>query len=148
MATEEALQGSWEPKIVAFLCNWCSYAGADLAGVGRIQSPPNTRTIRVPCSGRVNPLFILRALQNGADGVLVSGCHPGDCHYLTGNYAARRRFAVLSRLLEYVGIEKGRVHFSWVSAAEAGRFAEVITEVTEEVRKLGPAKRLVKQKVE
>jgi len=148
MEMHEALQASWEPKIVAFLCNWCSYAGADLAGVGRIQYPPNTRTIRVPCSGRVNPLFILRALQNGADGVLVSGCHPGDCHYLSGNYAARRRFAVFSRLLEYVGIEKGRLHFSWVSAAEAGRFAEVITEVTEEVRKLGPAKRLVKKKVE
>ena len=145
---EEALQASWEPKIVAFLCNWCSYAGADLAGVGRLQYPPNTRTIRVPCSGRVNPLFILRALQNGADGVLVSGCHPGDCHYLSGNYAARRRFAVFSRLLEYVGIEKGRVHFSWVSAAEAGKFAEVITEVTEEVKKLGPARRLVKKKVE
>jgi coenzyme F420-reducing hydrogenase delta subunit len=148
MDMEEPLQASWEPKIVAFLCNWCSYAGADLAGVGRIQYPPNTRTIRVPCSGRVNPLFILRALQNGADGVLVSGCHPGDCHYLSGNYAARRRFAVFSRLLEYVGIEKGRVHFSWVSAAEAGRFAEVITEVSEEVRKLGPSKRLVKKKVE
>jgi coenzyme F420-reducing hydrogenase delta subunit len=148
MATEEALQAPWEPKIVAFLCNWCSYAGADLAGVGRIQYPPNTRTVRVPCSGRVNPLFILRALQNGADGVLVSGCHPGDCHYLSGNYAARRRFSVFSRLLEYVGIEKGRVHFSWVSAAEAGRFAEVITEITEEVTKLGPAKRLVKQKIE
>jgi F420-non-reducing hydrogenase iron-sulfur subunit len=148
MEMEEALQAHWEPKIVAFLCNWCSYAGADLAGVGRIQYPPNTRTIRVPCSGRVDPLFILRALQNGADGVLVSGCHPGDCHYLSGNYAARRRFSVFSRLLEYVGIEKGRVHFSWVSAAEAGRFAAVITEVTEEVRKLGPAKRLVKKKVE
>jgi F420-non-reducing hydrogenase iron-sulfur subunit len=148
MEMEEALQASWEPKIVAFLCNWCSYAGADLAGVGRLQYPPNTRTIRVPCSGRVNPLFILRALQNGADGVLVSGCHPGDCHYLSGNYAARRRFAVFSRLLEYVGIEKGRVHFSWVSAAEAGRFAEVITEVTEEVKNLGPARRLVKKKVE
>lgn len=148
MEMEEALQDSWEPKIVAFLCNWCSYAGADLAGVGRIQYPPNTRTIRVPCSGRVNPLFILRALQNGADGVLVSGCHPGDCHYLSGNYAARRRFSVFSRLLEYVGIEEGRLHFSWVSAAEAGRFADVITEVTEEVRKLGPARRLVKQKVE
>ena len=148
MEMEEALQAHWEPKIVAFLCNWCSYAGADLAGVGRIQYPPNTRTIRVPCSGRVDPLFILRALQNGADGVLVSGCHPGDCHYLSGNYAARRRFSVFSRLLEYVGIEKGRVHFSWVSAAEAGRFAAVISEVTEEVRKLGPAKRLVKKKVE
>ena len=148
METEEPLHASWEPKIVAFLCNWCSYAGADLAGIGRLQYPPNTRTIRVPCSGRVDPLFILRALQKGADGVLVSGCHPGDCHYLSGNYAARRRFSVFSRLLEYVGIEKGRVHFSWVSAAEAGRFAEVITEVTEEVKKLGPAKRLVKKKVE
>ena len=148
MEMEETLQASWEPTIVAFLCNWCSYAGADLAGIGRLQYPPNTRTIRVPCSGRVDPLFILRALQNGADGVLVSGCHPGDCHYLSGNYAARRRFAVFSRLLEYVGIEKGRVHFSWVSAAEAGKFAEVITEVTEEVKKLGPARRLVKKKVE
>ena len=148
METEEPLHASWEPKIVAFLCNWCSYAGADLAGIGRLQYPPNTRTIRVPCSGRVDPLFILRALQKGADGVLVSGCHPGDCHYLSGNYAARRRFSVFSKLLEYVGIEKGRVHFSWVSAAEAGRFAEVITEVTEEVKKLGPAKRLVKKKVE
>ena len=148
MEIEETLQASWEPTIVAFLCNWCSYAGADLAGVGRLQYPPNTRTIRVPCSGRVDPLFILRALQNGADGVLVSGCHPGDCHYLSGNYAARRRFAIFSRLLEYVGIEEGRLHFSWVSAAEAGRFADVITEVTEEVRKLGPARRLVKQKVE
>jgi len=113
--------------------------------VSRIEYPPTTRTIRVPCSGRVNPLFILRALQNGADGVLVSGCHPGDCHYLSGNYAARRKFAVFSRLLEYVGLEKGRVHFSWVSAAEAGRFAELINEVTEAIRKLGPAKRLVKQ---
>ena len=144
----EARETSWEPKIITFLCNWCSYAGADLAGVSRIQYPSNTRTIRVPCSGRVNPLFILRALQNGADGVLVSGCHPGDCHYLSGNYAARRKFAVFSSFLDYIGIEKGRVHFSWVSAAEAGRFAEVISEVTEAVKKLGPAQRLVKEKVE
>jgi len=148
MEKEEALRTSWEPKIVAFLCNWCSYAGADLAGIGRLQYPPNTRTIRVPCSGRVDPLFILRALQNGADGVLVSGCHPGDGHYLSGNYTARRKFAVFSRLLEYVGIEKGRVHFSWVSAAEAGRFAELISDVTEEVKRLGPGKKLVKQKAE
>ena len=144
---EEKKESSWEPKILAFLCNWCSYAGADLAGVSRIQYPPNTRTIRVPCSGRVNPLFILRALQDGVDGILVSGCHPGDCHYLSGNYAARRKFAILGRLLEYLGIEKGRVQFSWVSAAEAGRFAEVINEVTEDIKKLGPAKRLVKEKV-
>ncbi|MDY6971264.1 MAG: hydrogenase iron-sulfur subunit [Thermodesulfobacteriota bacterium] len=145
---EERNEASWEPKILAFLCNWCSYAGADLAGISRIQYPPNTRTIRVPCSGRVNPLFILRALQDGVDGILVSGCHPGDCHYLSGNYAARRKFAILDRLFEYIGIEKGRVQFSWVSAAEANRFAEVINEVTDEVRKLGPAKRLVKKKVE
>jgi coenzyme F420-reducing hydrogenase delta subunit len=143
---EGAREASWEPKIITFLCNWCSYAGADLAGIGRIQYPPNTRTIRVPCSGRVNPLFILRALQNGADGVLVSGCHPGDCHYLSGNYSARRKFAVFNRLLDYVGIEQGRVHFSWISAAESGKFAEVINGVTEAVRKLGPAKRLVKRK--
>ncbi len=144
---EEAKETSWEPKIITFLCNWCSYAGADLAGVSRIQYPANTRTIRVPCSGRVNPLFVFRALQNGADGVLVSGCHPGDCHYLSGNYAARRKFAILDRLLEHVGIEKQRVQFSWVSAAEAGRFAEVITEITEDVKKLGPANRMVKKRV-
>jgi len=134
----------WEPKIIAFLCNWCSYAGADLAGVGRLQYPPNVRVIRVPCSGRVNPSFILSSLQHGADGVLVCGCHPGDCHYLTGNYSARRKFGLLKKLLEYVGIEEGRVQFSWVSAAEARRFADVIGNVTETVRALGPAKRLVK----
>jgi len=134
----------WEPKIIAFLCNWCSYAGADLAGVGRLQYPPNVRVIRVPCSGRVNPSFILSCLQHGADGVLVCGCHPGDCHYLSGNYSARRKFGLLKRLLEYIGIEEGRVQFSWVSAAEAGRFADVITNVTEKVKTLGPATKLVK----
>ncbi|MEO0079485.1 MAG: hydrogenase iron-sulfur subunit [candidate division WOR-3 bacterium] len=132
----------FEPRIVAFLCNWCSYAGADLAGISRIQYPPSIRVIRVPCSGRVDPLFILKALQNGADGVLVSGCHPGDCHYLTGNYVARRRFAVLHDLLEFCGIEPGRVSFSWVSAAEGERFAEVVREVTERIRKLGPNRRM------
>ena len=132
----------WEPKILAFLCNWCSYAGADLAGTSRSQYPPNIRVIRVPCSGRVNPIFVVEALRQGADGVLVSGCHPGDCHYLTGNYYARRRFALLQRYLEYLGIEKGRVQFSWVSASEGGRFAEVVTKVTEDIRKLGPARRL------
>lgn len=136
----------WEPKIIAFLCNWCSYAGADLAGVSRLQYPPNARVIRVPCSGRISPLLILRSLQHGADGVLVSGCHPGDCHYLSGNYTARRKFAILNSLLEYLGIEKGRVRFAWVSAAEGKRFAELIKETTEKVRVLGPAKRLVKSK--
>lgn len=133
---------NWEPKILAFLCNWCSYAGADLAGTSRIQYPPNVRVIRVPCSGRVNPLHIVAALRQGADGVLVSGCHPGDCHYLAGNMYARRRFALLQRYLTYLGIEPGRVQFSWVSASEGGRFAEVVTRVTETVRALGPAKRL------
>ncbi len=135
---------SWQPTIVAFLCNWCSYAGADLAGVSRMQYPPNIRVVRVPCSGRINPLFLVAALQNGADGVLVSGCHPGDCHYLSGNLVARRKFAVVKSLLEYVGIEPGRVQFSWVSASEGGRFAALIAQVTEDVRKLGPQKRLAK----
>lgn len=135
----------WEPKIIAFLCNWCSYAGADLAGVSRFQYPPNTRIIRVPCSSRISPLLILKSLQHGADGVLVSGCRPGDCHYISGNYVARRKFAILNNLLEYLGIEEGRVHFAWVSAAEGKRFAGLIKEITEEVRALGPAKELVKK---
>ncbi|MDI3507869.1 MAG: F420-non-reducing hydrogenase iron-sulfur subunit [Clostridiales bacterium] len=137
----------WEPKIVAFLCNWCSYAGADLAGTSRIQYPPNVRVIRVPCSGRVNPLYIIRALQEGADGVLVSGCHPGDCHYSTGNMYARRKFTVLKSLLEYVGVEPDRVQFSWVSASEGARFAEVITQVTEDIKRLGKPTRLVKEEM-
>lgn len=137
---------NWEPKILAFLCNWCSYAGADLAGTSRIQYPPNVRVIRVPCSGRINPMFIIKALQQGVDGILVSGCHPGDCHYTSGNYLARRKFAIIKELLEYIGIEEGRVQFSWVSAAEGTKFAQVIKEVTEDIRKLGPAKRLVKNK--
>ena len=141
MSTEAA----WEPKIIAFLCNWCSYAGADLAGISRIQYPPNVRIVRVPCSGRVNPLYLIKALQQGADGVLVSGCHPGDCHYTSGNYYARRRFALLKNVLESMGIQPGRVSFSWVSAAEGAKFAQVITEVVETVRALGPAKQLVRE---
>ena len=129
---------AYEPKIAAFLCNWCSYAGADLAGVGRFQYPATIRTIRVPCSGRINPLYILKAMANGADGVLVSGCHPGDCHYMSGNYVARRKFALIDSLLKHVGLEEGRVNFSWVSAAEGVRFAEVVKGVTERVAALGP----------
>lgn len=143
--TEKKSGNGWEPRIVAFLCNWCSYAGADLAGVSRIQYPPNVRVIRVPCSGRINPLFIIKALQSGADGVLVSGCHPGDCHYISGNLYARRKFALIKNLLEYVGIEPERVHFSWVSAAEGVRFAEILEKVIDSVRALGPASRMIKQ---
>jgi F420-non-reducing hydrogenase iron-sulfur subunit len=144
IAPEAAARSEFEPKIVAFLCNWCSYAGADLAGISRIQYPPSIRVIRVPCSGRVDPFYILKALQSGADGVLVSGCHPGDCHYLTGNYVARRRFAVLHDLLAFAGIDPGRVNFSWVSAAEGERFATVVRDVTEKVRQLGPNKKLAR----
>ena len=136
---------AFEPKIVAFLCNWCSYAGADLAGVSRLQYPPNIRVVRVPCSGRINPLFILAALQNGADGVLVSGCHPGDCHYLSGNLVARRKFNTVKDLLSYVGIEPGRVQFSWVSASEGGRFSDLVRQVSEDVKRLGPQRRLAKE---
>ncbi|MCK4926215.1 hydrogenase iron-sulfur subunit [Candidatus Aerophobetes bacterium] len=135
-----------EPRILAFLCNWCSYAGADLAGVSRIQYPPNVRVIRVPCSSRINPLFIVKALQQGIDGVLVAGCHPGDCHYISGNFVARRKFAIIKSLLEYLGIEKDRVQFAWVSAAEGARFAEVVKEITEKVGRLGPIGKLVKMR--
>ena len=136
---------TWEPKILAFLCNWCSYAGADLAGVSRIQYPPNIRIVRVPCSGRISPYYIVKSLQVGWDGLLISGCHPGDCHYLTGNLVARRRFAVLRDLLTFMGIEPERVNFSWVSAAEGERFAKIIKKVVERVRKVGPITKFVKK---
>ena len=146
--TEDAKEApsvkGWEPRILAFLCNWCSYAGADLAGVSRIQYPPNIRIIRVPCSGRINPIFLLRALQNGADGVLVSGCHPGDCHYISGNLAARRKFALLKELMQFAGIEPERVQFTWVSASEGGRFAAIVEKVVAQVQRLGPNTKLVK----
>ena len=128
----------FEPNIVAFLCNWCSYAGADLTGTTRTHYPPTVKVIRVMCTGRVNPLFVLQALRQGADGVLISGCHPGECHYLKGNYLARRRFLLMRNLLEYVGINPLRIRMSWVSASEGKKFADVITEVTEEIKKLGP----------
>jgi F420-non-reducing hydrogenase iron-sulfur subunit len=137
-AIERTKGQSFEPRIVAFLCTWCSYAGADLAGVSRFQYPTNIRIIKVPCSGRINPLYIVKALYNGVDGVLVSGCHPGDCHYISGNYFARRKFALVKRFLEYIGIEPERVQFSWVSAAEGVRFANIIEKVTNDIKKLGP----------
>jgi F420-non-reducing hydrogenase iron-sulfur subunit len=128
----------WEPLIVAFLCNWCSYAGADLAGSSRLTYPPNVRVVRVPCSGRVNPLFIMSCFKKGYDGVLVAGCHPGDCHYVKGNYYARRRMPLAQELLQYLGIEPERIRFDWVSAAESGRFAQVVQSLTDKVRALGP----------
>lgn len=130
----------WEPKIVAFFCNWCTYGAADLAGVSRLQYPPNIRVIRVPCSGRISPKFILAAFRSGADGVWVSGCHPGDCHYIEGNLYARRKFALLKKLLEYTGLEPDRLHFSWISSAESTKFITVVHEVVEAVTALGPAR--------
>ena len=130
---------AFEPKIVGFLCNWCSYAGADLAGVSRIQYPPSLRIVRVMCSGRIDPVFILEAFKSGADGVLVAGCHPGDCHYLSGNYKAERRVLILKSLLEQLGLEPERLRLEWVSAAEGDRFATVVKVMTEEIKNLGPS---------
>ncbi len=142
--SEDRVKEGWDPKIAAIVCNWCTYAGADLAGISRIQYPPNVRIIRVPCTGRINPFYIVRALQEGADGVLVSGCHPGECHYITGNLSARRKFAMLKIFLDYLGLEADRTTFTWCSASEGERFAKVVSGVTERVRQLGPAKKLVK----
>ena len=128
----------FEPRIVAFVCNWCTYAGADLAGTSRLKYASNVRVVRVPCSGRVDPLLIVKAFERGADAVLVSGCHPGDCHYAEGNYYARRRFAVFRDLLLYLGVEPERVQFSWVSAAEGAKWAELINGLTAAVRAIGP----------
>jgi len=131
---------SFEPRIVGFLCNWCSYTGADLAGTSRIQYPPNVRVIRVNCSARIDPSFVVKALTIGADGVLLCGCHPGDCHYSTGNYKALRRYRLLSSMLGGLGIERDRVRLEWVSASEGQRFAEVVTDMTERLRPLGPSR--------
>jgi coenzyme F420-reducing hydrogenase delta subunit len=134
----------FEPKIIAFFCNWCTYGAADLAGVSRLQYPSNIRIIRVPCSGRISPKFVLAALRNGADGIWVSGCHPGDCHYIEGNYYARRKFALLKNLLELMGLEEGRIQFSWISSAESTKFAATAQEVTEAIAALGPARKMIK----
>jgi len=142
---ENVANEEWAPKIVAIVWNWCTYAGADLAGISRIQYPPNVRIMRVPCTGRINPFYIVKALQAGADGVLVSGCHPGECHYISGNLVARRKFAMLKSFLDYIGIEGDRTTFTWVSASEGERFAQVIKGVTAKVQALGPASKLVKK---
>lgn len=130
----------FEPRIVGFLCKWCTYSGADLAGTSRMKYPPNLVPIRVMCSGRVDPTFVLTAFARGADAVFIGGCHPGDCHYLEGNYKSLGRYLILSKMLEQFGIEKERFQLVWISAAEAKRFVEVVTKMTDEVRKLGPLK--------
>lgn len=131
----------FEPKIIGFCCNWCSYAGADLAGVSRLQYPPNLRMIRVMCSGSIDLEHILEAFHQGADGVFIGGCHPGDCHYMSGNYKARRKVLLLKKLLSQFGLEPERLRLEWVSAAEGQRFAQVVTEFTEELKRLGPLKK-------
>ncbi len=128
----------FEPRIIGFLCNWCAYAGADLAGVSRIPSAPNLRSLRVMCTGRVDPQFVVRAFELGADGVLIAGCHPGDCHYAEGNYKALRRAVALKLLLKARGIDPARLRIEWISAAEGEKFARIVNEMTAEIRKLGP----------
>jgi F420-non-reducing hydrogenase iron-sulfur subunit len=127
----------FNPKILAFLCNWCSYAGADLAGTSRLKYPASILPIRVMCSSRVDPLFILRAYLGGADGILIAGCHPGDCHYQKGNYYTRRRIAMFKKVLEGLGLESNRLRLSWISASEGQKYAKVATEFTIKIKKLG-----------
>lgn len=128
----------WQPKILVFACQYCTYAGADGAGLARLQYPPTCRVLRVPCSGRTNPQFVIRAFQRGIDGVLVAGCHPGDCHFSTGNYFARRRYLLMKRLMDFVGIDSRRFHVRWISGSEGPKFQQVVTEITEEIKALGP----------
>jgi coenzyme F420-reducing hydrogenase delta subunit/ferredoxin len=136
-----AVPENWKPHIVAMVCNWCSYAGADMAGTTRLEYPANVRMVRFPCTGRMSPLMILRAFEQGADGVLVSGCHPGDCHYVQGNLVARRRFTIFRSLMDFIGIDLKRLHFAWVSAAEGHKWAKVVSEVTASVQEAGPLPR-------
>ena len=138
MSEKKETDGGFEPELTAFVCNWCTYTGADLAGTSRLQMAANVRIIRLPCTGRIDPLFILKAFERGADGVIVSGCHPADCHYTSGNYHARRRFAVFNDLMEFVGIDPGRLTFSWVSASEGAKWRDVVNEATAKVKALGP----------
>jgi F420-non-reducing hydrogenase iron-sulfur subunit len=137
---------NFNPVIVSFLCNWCSYTGADLAGTSRMKYAPNTRAIRVMCSGRVEPTFVLKAFREGADGVLICGCHPGDCHYHEGNYKCLRRYQLLQKFIKQMGIEEGRFKLEWISASEGKQFAELINSFTETIRSLGPSK--IKESVE
>ncbi len=139
MQSETPASGAgFEPRIVAFVCTWCTYTGADLAGTSRLQMPSNVRVVRLNCSSRVDPLFVMKAFERGADGVIVSGCHPGDCHYSTGNYYARRRFAIFRELLDFMGVDERRLTMSWVSASQGGKWRDVVTEAIARAKELGP----------
>ena len=138
MVTATVRETRFEPKIVGFLCKWCSYAGADLAGTSRMKYPANITTIRVNCSGRVDPAFVLKTFASGADGVFIGGCHPGDCHYTSGNVKTLRRFKLLQKLLDQFGIERERVRLEWVSASEGEKYSRVIRQMTDNLRSLGP----------
>jgi F420-non-reducing hydrogenase iron-sulfur subunit len=141
----------FEPKVVAFVCNWCTYAGADLTGTSRIKYESNVKIIRFPCTGRIDFMLLLKAFANGADGIIVSGCHPNDCHYTSGNFHAKRRWIIFKELMDFMGIEMNRVTFSWVSAAEGARWAEVVDATVDRIRELGPYvsyKKLVNKSVE
>ena len=128
----------FEPNIIAFVCNWCTYAAADLAGTSRTQYPPNVKIIRLMCSGSIDPIFVMKALLEGADGVLIGGCHPGNCHYVSGNYKARRRIMILKTILENTGFDPERIWLRWISASEGKQFAGIITEMVQELKKRGP----------
>ncbi len=128
----------FEPRIIAFLCNWCTYTGADLAGTSRLQYPPNIRVIRLMCTGALDPVYVAKALLEGADGVLIGGCHPGDCHYQSGNYKARRRVAILNEILDQMGLEKERIWLRWISASEGQYFADTVTEMVAAIKEIGP----------
>ena len=134
------MEEKFEPKIAAFVCNWCTYTGADLAGTSRLKQESNARLIRVPCTGRIDPVFIIKAFENGADGVLISGCHPGDCHYNAGNFHARRRWILFKNLLDFIGIDSTRLYFSWVSASEGKKWVDIVDGVIDAVRAKGPFK--------
>ncbi|CUX70372.1 Methyl-viologen-reducing hydrogenase, delta subunit [Clostridium sp. C105KSO15] len=142
MQIEDNSNKEFRPLILAFCCNWCSYAGADLAGSSRSSYPAEVKIIRVPCSCRVNPLFLLRAFEKGADGVILAGCHPGDCHYSTGNYYTRRRMALLFDMLDYLGIERERTRVEWISAAEGAKFSATMNSFTQTIKELGPNRKL------
>jgi len=136
---KERVEEEFEPLIVAFCCNWCSYAGADLAGTSRFEYPTNIRIIRVMCTGRVDPTLVLETLRVGADGIIIAGCHPGDCHYQKGNYMMEKRFDYIEKAVKSIGIEPGRVKLEWVSASEGAKFAALVREMTEQIKRLGPS---------